>query len=466
MTIDLFLNPWAGSYRNRWYWDGLLNRLEAVEWFPEKLSRKLRGARKEDYLFEKASRSRDKYGKIMRNRGFSHITITLPEFQRALAQSIRERPSEPKIICSGDGGVKEALTTAINYVDAHNALEKKVAETFNHLVLKGRNLLNAEVGVFLCEFAPVSRPSRSHLVPLAHLVLEQKEIGFSFLESILRLSEEEKKFIRDYDLKITDLLKGKLPYPSFGFVQGGTFNVFAHNFRLDGGARYLQQVLRQEEEGFVQKCPFQPLQVNYKTERGKEKKLYGSIYGHGIIRDFFDLYYEGRVRPGPMKAAYLSLFYRYLNQKEYQRITAPSFYSYEVKENEKSPLHFEQQSTLCAASVIGRLPFQMKYFHPRPGSMHAGATKQKVAALVKKSLLSIPLFARMGSYLGISDRYQIEQDFPAAKEMVIRPADEKGLVKFVLDGDRKDEENLLYDAKEVKLSMGPMIEVINPGKRR
>ncbi len=469
--LDLFINPWAGHYRNRWYWDRLLNKMEEAPWFPERISRRLRGAtREEDFLYERAYRLADTYGRIMRNKGFSHVTTTLLDFRRALAKTIRLRPEKPKVICSGDGGIKEALTACVSYVDGHNALEEKVADAFDMKVLGAGQRINEGLQDFL-QGLPLDAASSqwSEVSPLARSILVEKEVDFDFLGEDFEISESEQKFIDYYGLTLSDLLNGKLPYPRLGIIRGGTFNVVAHHLQLHKDKKYLQNTIRQMEEDCLEYSIYHPLQVKYVNSEGEEKNLYGSIYGHGVIRVFYELYYGGKIHPGPLKAAYVALLYRYFHKENFAKITAPKPYSYQITRGDGSVDTFEQETTLNITTGISRMPFQIKYFQPGERNMHAAMTERNPITLAKKGLLSIPCIGKPLRLFGVKDKYDIEQDHKDVSELVVKAGEEEGVeipkVKFMFDGDLEDDNGVDYSSPEVKVSMGPRLLVVNPKKK-
>tara|TARA_Y100000310_G_scaffold328900_1_gene397800 strand:+ start:3258 stop:4640 length:1383 start_codon:yes stop_codon:yes gene_type:complete len=452
--LDLFVNPYAGSYKNRWFWDSALNVLERLPGFPESVSRKIRGAtREEDYLFERAYRSADKYGRILRNRGLTHVTATLPEFRKELAQSMRNRPNSPKIICSGDGGIKEAKTTAITYADRHNTLEEKIAQAFDTLILAGNGFfMNINVQDFLGKIQLPEAQSRSRLSPLARTVMREKQADFDVLKGHLELDEQEKKFVEDYDVSFQDLLEGPVPYPTFGIVGGGTFNVLAHNFELEKGPKYLQSLLRQNEEGVMKCSPYQPLQVT--LDGGKQ--LYGTIYGHGLIHAFFQLYYRGKVTPGPMKAAYISFLYSKFHKENFAELTKSKKYSYKVTHGNGTVEAFTYETSLAVATTIGRLPFNIEFFNPAKNSIHFSATNRPAPDMVAKGVLSIPTFRKSVGMFGVKDTYDVEHDYQKATRVTISGDS----VNFMLDGDIADETP--YAASQVELALGPELKIIDP----
>lgn len=440
----MFINAWAGLYKNRWYWDNFLNRLEGT-WVPERLSRWLRQSRVDDYLHERVHRIAAKYDRIL-GKGNIAVTTTISEFRQDLAKSIRKNPGNTKVICSGDGGIREAFTTGINYVDNHNALEEKVAAIFNQSVLEKIGGLNERLQDFLTELPLRDALSRSSLSPLARAVLREKKVDFNFLP--MELTREEKQFLAEYNLTLSDLLTGQLDYPSFGITPGGTFNVAAHNFGIGNDTKYLRSL---NELRFTH---YRPLQVEFTDNTEKKRRFYGNIFGIGAIRGFFERYYGGTIRPSALKAAYLSLLYKYVNRKDYDKITEARPYSLEVNGDK-----FDYDATLALATGIKRLPFKMEFFRPEEEKMHLTVTKRPAKEIVKKGLLAIPYIGKPLKLLRVKDRYDIEHDYTDVEEVILR----SGNTQFIFDGDIQDENGIPYDSPEVKLSMGPELRIAVPG---
>lgn len=460
--IDLFVNASAKHYKNRLF-DKVLNILEKNEWIPKEVSQALRQKKAEDYFYEKAYRQADKYGRIMRNQGYSHVTITLEEFHRLLAQSLRERPNLPKIICSGDGGIKEALTTGITYVDTHNELETKVAQVFDEIILnqdKCQNL-NLELQSFLRNLPLDSNLALPSVSCLARAVIKEKKVDFSFLNGHLDLNPEEKKFIAYYHLSLADLLGGKVSYPLLGFIRGGTFNVLSHHLSLEKDTSYLEDVLDQMAEAHLSYTHFKPLCVEYQDPVGNEKKLYGTIFAHQAVREFFRRYYEGKMTSGPLKAVSILLYWGCWQRKELAELTKPRLYSYEVEHADGRKETFEQKTVLSVVTTINRMPFDVRFFAPQENYLQTTVTEKSASQLLWKACLSIPQLREVLRKVGIRDTIDIEHNYTDVTQTVIRENGD-GPIRFILDGDMRDAAGNLYDTSKVKLSLGPELKIINP----
>ena len=461
-NLDIFINPWAGRYRNRWYWDSLLNRLEGISWFPDSLSRKLRGIRREeDFLFERAHRQADRYARIVRNDGRCYVTTSIDEFQHRFAHALRERPDQPKIICSGDGGIKEALTTAICYIEQHNALEARVTQAFEDAIQDGEQNLNEQLRQFLAALPFSPWEKTPPLSPLAKLLLLEKRVDFDLLAGKLTLTADEQKFIAQHHVTLYSLLRGPLPLPVLGIIPGGTFNVVAHHLGIKNEAVYLETTVQQMQRGEEHYSFLQPLRIEYQTTGGNNKVLYGNIYGHGAIRDFFELYYGKGLRPGPLKALYLTVGARYVKSGKFAAAMEQGQYHYQLTFQDGSVEEKSEKNRLAIISGINRLPFNISFFHPEPGCMHAALTSHSLNRIMLKAAWSS---YGIGQKLHLADPAEIEGDYPSLSKVVISVPPGKN-VKFIVDGDlsrEQGDQQEYYDSPTVSISMGPELKILTP----
>jgi hypothetical protein len=455
MQLDVFINPWAKRNKNG-FWDRVWNKSEGFPLFPSTLSRKIRGATRDgDYRHEKAARVEARYSKWMRGQGRTHLTTHVSDFYQALVHSIRVRPQDPKIILSGDGGVKEAFTGGIRYVEQHNSLGQKVRNGLEAKINSLDAQVSSDVERFLARVQLAGNQRNSNLSPLAQVLLREREVGFDFLKGSLNLDEQERKFIETYSLTPADVVGEALPLPRYGIIRGGTFNVFAHHIGLQRGKKYFEMVIEQMERKKLQYNPFTPLRVEFIDAEGKQKTLYGSIFADGAVRGFFDKYYQGKWKPGPLKALYLSLLFRYVNPDEFENVMAPRPRSYNVcGENYESA--FAMDTTVSVVTTISRLPFGVTFFRPRKSYMHTAVTGRPATHLLKHAGATMPYLRKV-----MRSPEEIEHSYTDSIHFTITAPDGK-LVPFTLDGDIADEDGKPYDAQKIHFSVGPEVHIINP----
>ena len=461
MFVDHFINAQAGFYRNRLLGDTFLNRLEDLPFIPRGLFRRLRGAREHEFFFERPYRMAHRYRRILGNRGAVHVTTDVRELRKHLAASIRDNPFDPKILHTGDGGVKEGLTTGINYVDKHNALEAKVAAAFEEIILKEEDAeIEGSLRTFLAGVdLPDKKIQESSLSDVARVVLMQKKVTFSDIENSFTLSEEEKKFAAEHNVTLTNLLQGRVPYPIFGVTGEGTFNVLSNNFALERGTKYVKSLIEQiEQEGIIKCSRLHPLRVEYEEQDGTKKRIYGAMYGHGAIRSFYDLYYTGRLPPGKLQSVNVALLRKITHRKDFYERTKPRMCSYKVTHKSGREEEFNLDTTLCLATVIERLPYRMKFFCPEKGCLHLAATGITTNQLTKKGFMAMPYIGRLLRRTGLKDP-EIEHDYTDVTSVEISCEND---VRFMELGDIKSPEGVLYDSPKVKISIGPEVMIANP----
>ncbi len=367
-----------------------------------------------------------------------------------IISKIKRDEADPIVIfAGGDGTLKEGATGDINYTDRYNTISAKVNEAMNRKTSQANASKSLEE--IMSGFETEKTRTRPMLSLAANTIAEEKKVGLEDLAEFLNLDHIEKGFIRVYSLTADDFFKKpKLDYFKYSMIKGGTFNVIAGSLKLPDTKttlRYLKHCIDCKEK--FNYTPLQLTKIEYQTADGIKKTLYSVIGAIGAARGFFDFYKGGAINSLCIIGGAL------VGIKKYSAAMQPRLLEYEILSESQGRMTFENNSTVAAFTAITKLPFNFKFFHPEQGYFHtaiSGTDPRKVA------------IGAFGTLVGmkIPPEY-VPYDVPDTKELIIRsPANADYSVSFVLDGDKKDKAGVMYDTKELKVSLGPVIDVVMP----
>lgn len=241
---------------------------------------------------------------------------------------------------------------------------------------------------------------------------------------------------------------GEAALPPVALIPGGTAATVARNWGMTGDpAELIERVLRQAEGGAaVLRARRRPtLRIRATTERGVEERI-GFIFGTGLVAKFFDVYYEDGARGYGAAARIVARIFAesFFDGAYARRVLDPLPCAVEV---EGRPLEPRAWSLICAA-VVPDLGIRMRVTYRAdedPTRLHLVASPLPSRALGPRA----PLVLAGRSIGGPGHFDDLVREF--------RVHLGAGL-PYVLDGDR-------LRAREVQVSAGPAIDVLEPPDR-